>query len=64
MEVIDTEARLCISVGEATFEQIFNVLEEPVDNLGPLDTWTISSIQKSVSDFIRLDTQSSIFQRD
>ncbi|KAL4182950.1 hypothetical protein AMTRI_Chr11g95700 [Amborella trichopoda] len=38
MEVIDARAPLSVPVGEATLRRIFNVLGEPVDNLGPLDT--------------------------
>ena len=35
MEVTDTGAPLSVPVGEATLGRIFNVLGEPVDNLGP-----------------------------
>ncbi|KAL6492211.1 hypothetical protein OROGR_033661 [Orobanche gracilis] len=38
MEVIDMGAPLSIPVGEATLGRIFNVLGEPIDNLGPVDT--------------------------
>ncbi|DAD49247.1 TPA_asm: hypothetical protein HUJ06_031989 [Nelumbo nucifera] len=38
MEVIDTGAPLSVPVGGATLGRIFNVLGEPVDNLGPVDT--------------------------
>ncbi|MCL7032190.1 hypothetical protein MKW94_004476 [Papaver nudicaule] len=38
MEVIDTGAALSVPVGGATLGRIFNVLGEPVDNLGPVDT--------------------------
>ncbi|ERN16193.1 hypothetical protein AMTR_s00030p00239270 [Amborella trichopoda] len=34
MEVIDARAPLSVPVGEATLRRIFNVLGEPVDNLG------------------------------
>ena len=36
MEVIDTGAPLSVPVGGATLGRIFNVLGEPVDNLGLL----------------------------
>ncbi|QCD95820.1 F-type H+-transporting ATPase subunit beta [Vigna unguiculata] len=38
MEVIDTGTPLSVPVGGATLGQIFNVLREPIDNLGPVDT--------------------------
>ncbi|KAK9113991.1 hypothetical protein Syun_020788 [Stephania yunnanensis] len=34
MEVIDTRAPLSVPVDRATFGRIFNILGEPVDNLG------------------------------
>jgi F-type H+-transporting ATPase subunit beta len=42
MRVIDIATPLSVPVGEATFGRIFNVLGEPVDNLGPVDDGTIS----------------------
>ena len=38
MRVIDTGAPLSVPIGGATLGRIFNVLREPVDNLGPVDT--------------------------
>ena len=57
MEVIDTGAPLSVPVGGATLGRIFNVLGEPVDNLGPVDTRTTSPIHKSAPAFIQLDTK-------
>nr|YP_010395425.1 AtpB [Thamnosma montana]UQJ72953.1 AtpB [Thamnosma montana] len=62
MEVIDTGAPLGVPVGGATLGRIFNVLGEPVDNLGPVDTRTTSPIHKSAPAFIQLDTRLSIFE--
>ncbi|XP_022871930.1 uncharacterized protein LOC111391029 [Olea europaea var. sylvestris] len=62
MEVIDTGAPLSVPVGGATLGRIFNVLGEPVDNLGPLDIRTTSPIHRSVPAFIQLDTKLSIFE--
>uniref|UniRef100_A0A6N2NGC0 H(+)-transporting two-sector ATPase n=1 Tax=Salix viminalis TaxID=40686 RepID=A0A6N2NGC0_SALVM len=53
MEVIDTGAPL---------RRIFNVLGEPVDDLGPVDTRTTSPIHRSAPAFIQLDTKLSIFE--
>nr|YP_009141225.1 ATP synthase CF1 beta subunit [Lathyrus clymenum]AIL55751.1 ATP synthase CF1 beta subunit [Lathyrus clymenum] len=62
MEVIDTGAALSVPVGGATLGRIFNVLGEPIDNLGPVDTRTTSPIHRSAPAFIELDTQFSIFE--
>ncbi|XP_050203588.1 ATP synthase subunit beta, chloroplastic-like [Mercurialis annua] len=62
MEVIDTGAPLSVPVGGATLGRIFNVLGEPVDNLGPVDTCATSPIHRSAPAFIQLDTKLSIFE--
>ncbi|KAG6382267.1 hypothetical protein SASPL_158069 [Salvia splendens] len=62
MEVIDTGAPLSVPVGGATLGRIFNVLGEPVDDLGPVDTRTTFPIHRSAPAFIQLDTKLSIFE--
>ncbi|KAL5053349.1 hypothetical protein RYX36_034031 [Vicia faba] len=62
MEVIDMGVALSVLVGGATLGRIFNVLGEPIDNLGPVDTRTTSPIHRSAPAFIQLDTQLSIFE--
>ncbi|KAG9438710.1 hypothetical protein H6P81_021342 [Aristolochia fimbriata] len=62
MEVVDTGAPLSVPVGGATLGRIFNVLGEPVDNLGPVDTRTTFPIHRSAPAFIQLDTKLSIFE--
>ncbi|KAH0706422.1 hypothetical protein KY285_010924 [Solanum tuberosum] len=62
MAVIDTGAPISVPFGGATLGQIFNVLGEPVDNLGPVDTSTTSPIHRSAPAFIQLDTKLSIFE--
>ncbi|XP_048493845.2 ATP synthase subunit beta, chloroplastic [Beta vulgaris subsp. vulgaris] len=62
MEVIDKGAPLSVPVGGATLGRIFNVLGEPVDNLGPVDTRTTSPIHRSAPAFTQLDTKLSIFE--
>ncbi|CAI9266007.1 unnamed protein product [Lactuca saligna] len=62
MDVIDTGAPLSVPVGGATLGRIFNVLGEPVDNLGPVDTSTTFPIHRSAPAFIQLDTKLSIFE--
>ncbi|WVZ26869.1 hypothetical protein V8G54_000035 (mitochondrion) [Vigna mungo] len=53
MEVVDTGAPLSLPVGRATLGRIFNVLGEPVDDLGPVDTRTTSPIHRSAPAFIQ-----------
>ena len=62
MQVIDTGAPLTVPVGEATLGRIFNVLGEPVDNLGPVDASTTFPIHRSAPAFTQLDTKLSIFE--
>ncbi|RYR67214.1 hypothetical protein Ahy_A03g013515 [Arachis hypogaea] len=62
MEVIDMGAPLSVPGGGATLGRIFNVLGEPIDNLGPVDTRTTSPIHRSAPAFIQLDTKLSIFE--
>ncbi|VAH75261.1 unnamed protein product [Triticum turgidum subsp. durum] len=62
MEVIDTGAPLGVPVGGATLGRIFNVLGEPVDNLGPVDSSAMFPIHRSAPAFIELDTKLSIFE--
>ncbi|KAD7116760.1 hypothetical protein E3N88_04028 [Mikania micrantha] len=62
MDVIDTGAPLSVPVRGATLERIFNVLGEPIDNLGPVDNSTTFPIHRSAPAFIQLDTKVSIFE--
>ncbi|KAD7117106.1 hypothetical protein E3N88_04374 [Mikania micrantha] len=62
MDVIDTGAPLSVPVGGATLGRIFNVLGEPIDNLGPVDNSTTFPIHRSVPAFLQLDTKLSIFE--
>ncbi|KAL5577576.1 hypothetical protein UlMin_019275 [Ulmus minor] len=57
-----TDAPLSVPVGGATLGQIFNVLGEPIDNLGPVDTRTTSPIHRYAPAFIQLETKLSIFE--
>ena len=62
MEVIDTGAPLSVPVGEVTLGRIFNVLGEPVDNLGDVSTSLTLPIHRSAPAFTQLDTKLSIFE--
>nr|YP_009673666.1 ATP synthase CF1 beta subunit [Cuscuta carnosa]QDF46382.1 ATP synthase CF1 beta subunit [Cuscuta carnosa] len=62
MEVIDTGTPIKVPVGGSTLGRIFNVLGEPVDQLGPVDTTAMSPIHRSAPAFTKLDTRLSIFE--
>ena len=62
MEVIDTGKPLSVPVGQATLGRIFNVLGEPVDNLGPVETKDDLPIHRAAPAFVDLDTKLSIFE--
>ena len=62
MEVIDTGKPLSVPVGESTLGRIFNVLGEPVDNLGNIRNNKGFPIHRSAPDFVDLDTRLSIFE--
>nr|YP_010451511.1 ATP synthase CF1 beta subunit [Schizaea pusilla]UTV01479.1 ATP synthase CF1 beta subunit [Schizaea pusilla] len=62
MSVIDTGAPLCVPVGEITLGRIFNVLGEPVDDLGPVNGGATFPIHRSAPAFTQSDTKLSIFE--
>ena len=65
MEVLDTGNPLTVPVGDTTLGRIFNVLGEPVDNLGPVGNKEDSPgfpIHRSAPAFVDLDTKLSIFE--
>uniref|UniRef100_A0A0C9S7X1 H(+)-transporting two-sector ATPase n=1 Tax=Wollemia nobilis TaxID=56998 RepID=A0A0C9S7X1_9CONI len=62
MKVFDTGAPLSVPVGGATLGRIFNVLGEPVDDLGPVDARAKSPIHRAAPAFTQLDTKFSIFE--
>nr|AYJ22310.1 ATP synthase CF1 subunit beta [Avrainvillea sp. HV04061] len=62
MKVIDTEKPLSVPVGEVTLGRIFNVLGNPIDNLGKISTKQSLPIHRSAPAFVDLDTKLSIFE--
>ncbi|WP_413162629.1 F0F1 ATP synthase subunit beta [Capilliphycus salinus ALCB114379] len=62
MEVVDTGSSISVPVGTATLGRIFNVVGEPVDNLGPVNTDTTSSIHRSAPAFTELETKPAVFE--
>ena len=62
MEVVDTGAPITVPVGPATLGRIFNVVGEPVDNLGPVNADTTASIHRSAPPFTDLETKPAVFE--
>ena len=62
MEVIDTGAPISVPVGPATLGRIFNVLGEPVDNRGPVQSEDTFPIHRSAPKFTDLETKPSVFE--
>jgi F-type H+-transporting ATPase subunit beta len=62
MEVLDTQRPLSVPVGPDTLGRIFNVLGEPVDELGPVKSGQLNPIHRSSPIFVDLDTRLSIFE--
>mmetsp|Transcript_12076 Transcript_12076/g.41867 ORF Transcript_12076/g.41867 Transcript_12076/m.41867 type:complete len:479 (+) Transcript_12076:115-1551(+) len=60
MEVCDTGAALSVPVGEATLGRIFNVLGQPVDNMGPVGEKQSLPIHRPAPAFTDLDTKLAI----
>ncbi len=60
--VIDTKKPISIPVGKKTLGRIFNVLGEPVDEIGPSECTEFYSIHRAAPDFSELDTKPSIFE--
>jgi F-type H+-transporting ATPase subunit beta len=62
MEVVDTGSALSVPVGASTLGRIFNVLGEPVDNMGPVGNEKTLPIHREAPAFVDLDTKLSIFE--
>merc|ERR1712216_99932 len=60
--VVDTGAALSVPVGETTLGRIFNVLGDPVDELGPCNAEGTLPIHRNAPAFVELDTELSIFE--
>ena len=61
-EVVDTGQPITVPVGIPTLGRIFNVLGEPVDNLGSIKSEDSLPIHRSAPSFTQLETKPSIFE--
>jgi F-type H+/Na+-transporting ATPase subunit beta len=62
MDVLDTGAPIQVPVGPATLGRIFNVLGEPVDNRGPVNTTETFPIHRPAPKLTDLETKPSVFE--
>ena len=62
MTVSDLGAAISVPVGKATLGRIFNVLGQPVDEMGPVSMETTSGIHRKSPLFTELETKPSIFE--
>jgi F-type H+-transporting ATPase subunit beta len=62
IEVLDTGAPISIPVGIPTLGRIFNVLGEPVDELGEIAFEHVLPIHRPAPTFTQLETKPSIFE--
>jgi F-type H+-transporting ATPase subunit beta len=60
--VTDTGAPITVPVGIPTLGRIFNVLGEPVDELGPCDASSGLPIHRPAPNFTDLETKPSVFE--
>jgi len=61
-EVVDTGAPITVPVGTATLGRIFNVLGQPVDEMGSCDAQSGLPIHRPSPAFTDLETKPSIFE--
>ena len=62
MEALDTGSPISVPVGEATLGRIFNVLGEPVDERGPVQTTLTSPIHREAPKLTDLQTKPQVFE--
>lgn len=62
METIDTGAAINVPVGTCTLGRIFNVLGEPVDELGDVNSQATLPIHRDAPTMIELETKPAVFE--
>ncbi len=62
MEALDTGAPISVPVGKEVLGRLFNVLGQPIDDKGPVETKQVSSIHKEAPTFEEQDTTAQIFE--
>ena len=62
MDVVQTGKAISVPVGKSTLGRIFNVLGQPIDNLGDVKFEETRPIHRSAPDFVDLDIKLEIFE--
>jgi len=62
IEAVDTGGPISVPVGSPTLGRIFNVLGQPVDEMGPVDNSEKFPIHRSAPAFTELETKPSVFE--
>lgn len=62
MEVIDTGSPIKVPVGKAVLGRILNVLGQPVDDAGPVETEEFLPIHREAPSFEEQETETEIFE--
>merc|ERR1712023_559748 len=62
MEVEQTGKAISVPVGKSTLGRIFNVLGQPIDNLGTVENDETRPIHRSAPEFVDLDIKLEIFE--
>ncbi len=62
MDVVDSGAPISVPVGAATLGRIFNVLGEPIDELGPVNNEETFPIHRPAPKLTELATEPSVFE--
>ena len=61
-EAVDLGIPISVPVGTPTLGRIFNVIGEPVDELGPVESDEVLPIHREAPAFTELETKPSIFE--
>ncbi len=59
-EVRDTDGPIAVPVGPETLGRIMNVIGEPIDERGPIETKTTSPIHKPAPEFVEQSTEAEV----
>ncbi|MCK4629623.1 MAG: F0F1 ATP synthase subunit beta [Sedimentisphaerales bacterium] len=62
MEVIDTGNPVMVPVGQETLGRVFNLLGEPIDKRGPVNTSETRPIHQEPPDFVDLSPKTEMFE--
>ena len=62
MDIVDTGAPISVPVGKCTLGRIFNVLGEPVDEKGDVNSEETSPIHREAPKLVDLETKPTVFE--